>query len=362
MCTVELLLERGVNPNPSVDSVWYFPLATAAFRGNSEHVEKLVMRGATIDFTGAMKGTPLLISMVKKHTETALLLIEKGADPFIQCNFKYSETDEVTKKTTETLYETTPFKLAITTDGFELTVAMINCHYSSPVHIASGLDVALKNKKERIAIALVDALHKKSFNLDKPLCSGNSPAFLCVINNLHRCLKKLEAANANIWKVEKDTSESPLQKAIDKGSYGCITVFTESPCFKPENCMTELNGAIQKGLCEPVFRLLRSGVPLTTKRNESLSLAVNSKNDGIISLVIMRVRKLGVQAQVLKTCTVEKVSGFQLLEKHAPQFLQMLLPDERASTDEEFDVLTDDPKLGIQLSEQKKNDKEDTKL
>lgn len=84
---VLFLLKRGADPNSRAEG-GMTALMFAAEKGDTLLVKLLVLNGADLELTFVEGTTPLIISVLNQHFEVAHFLLEKGANPNAQDDFK----------------------------------------------------------------------------------------------------------------------------------------------------------------------------------------------------------------------------------------------------------------------------------
>ena len=84
-----LLTEFGVRCSPQWKFVFLFvtPLSLAVIKGYTGIVKQLICAGASVDYTGSIHFTPLMLSVAYGHKDTCLLLLRHGADIDLQATY-----------------------------------------------------------------------------------------------------------------------------------------------------------------------------------------------------------------------------------------------------------------------------------
>ena len=349
-CTIEVMFKSKLNPNVAENEAWYPPLTTAAYNGNYRYVEQLISHGAKVDIKGRMNATPLFISIIKSKQRVSLLLLDKGANPFIDCEY----TDTVDKASIE--YKDTPFALAIKNELTACVTKMLQSEHANVEQALKGLELAFENKKNDIALIIIKYLKEKSYDFCKPSLSGHTVISKCIQHNADLCIEFLDSDSESnyIWKPikNKDTeTTTAIKKAIECSSVKCLTILIKSPQFKAGTYSEDLNLAIQQQKAKVVFLLLEAGVQLTIKNNKSLKLAVESKSDDVLLVFIAYLNKNKLSKDFLQQRTTEKKTGYELLQSKAPNMLCLFTDFVLDTENEDYDIILPTESNGMELKE-----------
>lgn len=139
-------------------------LHTAARRGQLAEVKKLLEAGAPLEWKNQYGSTPLFMAVFNRHTEVALALLEKGANPNVTDTFyKSSLIDGALQK------QLTDVVKAMLAKGVKLTGRQLNMtvgsgnegllqaalqHKFAPAELEGALKAAITVKKDDMAALL----------------------------------------------------------------------------------------------------------------------------------------------------------------------------------------------------------------
>lgn len=89
------LLEQGADANrrSKANALYLTPMHMAGLSGKAEMVKLLVDAGAALDPLGREDGTPLMWALGEGKMETAMQLLELGADPHLKNKYGFSAAD-----------------------------------------------------------------------------------------------------------------------------------------------------------------------------------------------------------------------------------------------------------------------------
>jgi hypothetical protein len=80
------LVDTGIDPNDSDPERGWTPLIYAAYTGQTDLAEFLLLAGAKVDLTCIDGWSPLMFAARHGHAETARKLLSHGANPFLMSN------------------------------------------------------------------------------------------------------------------------------------------------------------------------------------------------------------------------------------------------------------------------------------
>ena len=77
---IQILMDRGVDPNMKTEDSVSYPLCSAAWYGRKTIVELLISRGVAIGSSSDEYGTPLIVASCRGHYEVVVILLRAGAN------------------------------------------------------------------------------------------------------------------------------------------------------------------------------------------------------------------------------------------------------------------------------------------
>jgi len=206
----KLLVSNGANiknPDENGDT----PLHEAVDDGVSEIVEVLLSMNPPLNLKNKLGFTPLAIAVSKNYVEIVKLLVSAGADLDIKDNSG-----------------NTALHLAIESGYYDVLLILLSKKCNLEIKNKNNdtpLNLALIRKQVPCAILLIEA----GANINTSDSTGVTPIESTVEINQVELLRALIVASVKANVVRKDTGESPLMDAINRGYSECASILINYP-------------------------------------------------------------------------------------------------------------------------------------
>eukprot|EP00210_Caulerpa_lentillifera_P009126 g8700.t1 len=243
---VNMLLDRGADPNLQEKELKWTALHKAAFHGNIAIVASLIKAKANVDLLTSDGDTPLHIAAWKGHAQVAKLLLDAGASRNI------TRKDNQTALFVATAYQNREVAMLLIEAGCN-----INCRDKqgrTPLH-----NVGTYNDTK-----LASNLLKKGADILSQNKSGDTPLHLSALQGNTKMFDFFVKRGANIW-IKGCSESTALHDAVTEGHIDIVrSILRTRPSkdqlnLKDKSEMTALGCAITADRLKIVRLLLKFG-------------------------------------------------------------------------------------------------------